>query len=1244
MIEQGLFKRHYVGKDGFHWWIGQIPDAKTWRENRGGTAIYSNNEQEGFGERFKVRIMGYHTAVASELSDEELPWASVVYPVTAGSGQNVFSQTCNIKQGDFVYGFFLDGEDGQQPTIMGVIGYNEYQSVLKNVPDTKFVPFLGLDSSEKTPVAALRAISGAGLVVGQTGANGQGTPVNSKVIVGNNTHLESKLTKDMDGSDETRAQTLAQPTSCDPLPLGRIQVQLRNAIQGIEDLRKSVYGIAEGANEVLANIENEINKKIEEAARWIASAMKWVYEQVEKEVYKKIETALRNVYNLAFPNEKGKVKQTSDTILDTIACFFRKLIDKLFDMMLGFIKSTIDKVINVPVCFIEKFAGNVLGALSGIINGLFSGLGDAISGVVGIVDAGLDLGGDILGMIDDIFSFLNCDDRPECSEINEWNIRNGAGPLEKGDITAVIDRAKGLATQTKQIGLDALNNAEDLVDFDPQSLFDGLEDCNTDPFKCGSPVLQLFGDGGAGAAGNLIIGAAGDIIGVDMVSFGAGYGQNTRARAYDKCGNGRGAVLKPVFGSVPLDDDSPSGLIGIDVGGAGGNPDIRFGPFAPNLYPFPGAPELAIATSPFNPGGQVYDSPAYGIGPSFAKASPASNSGRVVGGKIDLEDTCINVEFQVSRSAVQDNRIQFKLIQDEAEAYYGTGEVAFNFTGSDASGDEFIGAIKEIRCMEVGKDYLVTGYEEWGDPVRNPLKISDQQKKVSLDDTVRKTVVSEQTVERVIPGTAGTPGQSKATIQLDYDGITGGLKRDGDREIGFLDRDADDRNTKLKILAGNAEFSQDGRSIIGSGEVRLKLSWNDNINTAGLALNKVKFDVGGRHYELVQYDGGSYDRKGEDEVTFFIPTDPGTSATDPRVVREVVQTQTVELSSDGDYLDLVVNVDKGKFRKDNGRVLFRVNAPSPPTGPDNGPSVTTAPAPAGVGGPYTPPPVVNDGGVGIIDIIVIESGTGFLPGPDGSTGGDGRTWAEVGDTVVKKPDGRWDIPIPPGNNYCVEAGSIVTLPLGTSVITTTNDGKGGEETIIGGSPYIMQRAGCFTTPELVNIEQPPGDIYSIIMYLCEVIVINPGFGYTPGDKVIIEPDRGAVAEAVIDRYGRVTEVKVIETGEGFKELPRIYIQSETGYNAELRAKLCVDRVGDKTPDDDRIINVVDCVGLVADGYLDGKPYYGPYHEHNGRKMVGAEHSDFSHKFLDAANNRDFNTSQFIDEDQLNTFNSNPNVE
>ena len=37
--------------------------------------------------------MGHHTAVASELPDDHLPWASVMYPVTAGGGTGTSAQT-----------------------------------------------------------------------------------------------------------------------------------------------------------------------------------------------------------------------------------------------------------------------------------------------------------------------------------------------------------------------------------------------------------------------------------------------------------------------------------------------------------------------------------------------------------------------------------------------------------------------------------------------------------------------------------------------------------------------------------------------------------------------------------------------------------------------------------------------------------------------------------------------------------------------------------------------------------------------------------------------------------------------------------------------------------------------------------------------------------------------------------------------------------------------------------------------
>ena len=66
MIEQTLFKTHFVGKDGFVWWIGQVASEESWIANIPETP---DQEAKGFGERYKVRIMGYHTAVPAELPD-----------------------------------------------------------------------------------------------------------------------------------------------------------------------------------------------------------------------------------------------------------------------------------------------------------------------------------------------------------------------------------------------------------------------------------------------------------------------------------------------------------------------------------------------------------------------------------------------------------------------------------------------------------------------------------------------------------------------------------------------------------------------------------------------------------------------------------------------------------------------------------------------------------------------------------------------------------------------------------------------------------------------------------------------------------------------------------------------------------------------------------------------------------------------------------------------------------------------
>ena len=88
-------------------------------------------DQEGWGYRYKVRIIGLHDQDDETLKSEELPWAQVMYPITAGGGQQASYQTPNLRQGNFVFGFFLDGSDMQVPVIMGVLGNNAKTTLRK---------------------------------------------------------------------------------------------------------------------------------------------------------------------------------------------------------------------------------------------------------------------------------------------------------------------------------------------------------------------------------------------------------------------------------------------------------------------------------------------------------------------------------------------------------------------------------------------------------------------------------------------------------------------------------------------------------------------------------------------------------------------------------------------------------------------------------------------------------------------------------------------------------------------------------------------------------------------------------------------------------------------------------------------------------------------------------------------------------------------------------------------------------
>ena len=131
-----LFNYGFLGA-GFNWWVGQIADDSTWRDNILPGKFESANQITGWGRRYKVRIIGLHDQGETEIASDQLPWAQVMYPVTAGGGQTSARQTSNLRQGMMVFGFFLDGQEQQVPVIMGVLGNNAQTALATKIGDNK---------------------------------------------------------------------------------------------------------------------------------------------------------------------------------------------------------------------------------------------------------------------------------------------------------------------------------------------------------------------------------------------------------------------------------------------------------------------------------------------------------------------------------------------------------------------------------------------------------------------------------------------------------------------------------------------------------------------------------------------------------------------------------------------------------------------------------------------------------------------------------------------------------------------------------------------------------------------------------------------------------------------------------------------------------------------------------------------------------------------------------------------------
>jgi hypothetical protein len=229
-------------------------------------------------------------------------------------------------------------------------------------------------------------------------------------------------------------------------------------------------------------------------------------------------------------------------------------------------------------------------------------------------------------------------------------------------------------------------------------------------------------------------------------------------------------------------------------------------------------------------------------------------------------------------------------------------------------------------------------------------------------------------------------------------------------------------------------------------------------------------------------------------------------------------------------------------------------------------------------------------------VAVVDSGVGYLPAPDGSTGGSGSTLSGPDDTILfNENDGystykpNTTIPVLTNDQVYLRNGSETAVYDAAGNLVQNINGRGQL------TPILIENSGTLTTPEagsstIPNSLLPPSTdtgSYPVILELEDIIVTNKGISYTNKDKIVIEPSNGANVEVFFNENGEIKDIIIKNKGIGFVSVPKIFIHSETGFNANLLPQFKVIRIGDPTEEDFTIpvgtpvINVVDCVGVVA---------------------------------------------------------------
>jgi hypothetical protein len=517
MIDQSSLKSNFIGRDGFRWWIGQIPPL---------SSMGKQVEGGGWGNRFKVRIIGYHPYSAAELPDEDLPWAQCLIPTTAGSGAANCVTGVQLQPSDIVLGFFLDGDNAQIPVILATFGRSN------SVPSTDylgpFVPFTGYsDKIQKN--GGLTSNESSEVKKTSNPSPRDVSPEQAKQI-----SPDEKSISDSIGSEVILANTINNTK------VAAIKNEVNNLLKKIKRFLNSAKNVAQ---KIKQEIAKSVDKIVAISNDFVGNSFNFLYKQLEKLLKKGLDLLYKQVFatvlaatgNPAAAHLAGVAAQTAMvgpvTVLEkAISCVAGAVINGLKSVVSGLLNSVVDNIQRFVGCAAEQFTGSLLNS---IIDNIESGLSSGIGGVQKLLQffSGFSVGNTVRSAVDAIKSVgsaFDCNQDKSSFQglVNEWVV--GYGP--------------------KSSGADPFQNILEVINGQ------NINNCFTGiPTNCSVPTINIFGGGSSGSGATAIpllgsiVGTTASIIGVEVTNGGSGYTYPPFVEIVDNCGQGYGAVARALI-------------------------------------------------------------------------------------------------------------------------------------------------------------------------------------------------------------------------------------------------------------------------------------------------------------------------------------------------------------------------------------------------------------------------------------------------------------------------------------------------------------------------------------------------------------------------------------------------------------------------------------------------------------------------------------------------------------------------